>query len=157
MKIFSAGEVLVLTGNDTTIKQIRVREDHMKKTMLALMMIMLLTTAAYAKGFVASKQAGPFKVDISLDRNPPTTGENNIIILVWDAAGKPVKEAKVNIEYIMPAMPGMPAMNYKAALAGKEGKYSGKLNFSMPGAWSVEVNVEATGKKGKSKLNIDVR
>jgi hypothetical protein len=129
----------------------------MKKTMLAIMMIMLLTSAAYAKGFEASKQAGPFKLDISLDKNPPATGENNIIILVKDTAGKPVKDAKVNIEYIMPAMPGMPAMNYKTALAGKDGKYYGKLNFSMPGAWSVEVKVEAAGKKGKSKLNIDVR
>ena len=129
----------------------------MKKMMLAIMMVMLVTSAAYAKGFEASKQAGPFKVDISLDKNPPTMGENNIIILVWDGAGKPVKDAKVNIEYIMPAMPGMPAMNYKAVLAGKDGKYSGKLNFSMPGAWSVEVKVEAVGKKGKAKLNIDVR
>ena len=129
----------------------------MKKTMLVIMMVMLLTSAAYAKGFEASKQAGPFKVDITLDKNPPAMGENNIIVAVWDAAGKPVKDAKVNIEYIMPAMPGMPAMNYKAALAGKDGKYSGKLNFSMPGAWSVEVKVEAAGKKGKAKLNIDVR
>ena len=129
----------------------------MKKIMFIVMMVMLLTSAAYAKGFEASKQAGPFKVDISLDKNPPAMGENNIIIAVWDAAGKPVKDAKVNIEYIMPAMPGMPAMNYKAALAGKDGKYSGKLNFSMPGAWSVEVKVEAAGKKGKAKLNIDVR
>jgi hypothetical protein len=129
----------------------------MKKMMLAIMMVMLLTSAAYAKGFEASKQAGPFKLDIKLDKNPPATGENNIVIAVWDGAGKPVKEAKVNIEYIMPAMPGMPAMNYKAALAGKDGKYSGKLNFSMPGAWSVEVKVEAVGKKGKAKLNIDVR
>jgi hypothetical protein len=129
----------------------------MKKIMLVIMMVMLVTSAAYAKGFEASKQAGPFKVDITLDKNPPTMGENNIIILVWDGAGKPVKDAKVNIEYIMPAMPGMPAMNYKAALAGKDGKYSGKLNFSMPGAWSVEVKVEAVGKKGKAKLNIDVR
>ena len=129
----------------------------MKKIMFAVMMVMLLTSAAYAKGFEASKQAGPFKVDITLDKNPPAMGENNIIIAVWDAAGKPVKDAKVNIEYIMPAMPGMPAMNYKAALAGKDGKYSGKLNFSMPGAWSVEVKVEAAGKKGKAKLNIDVR
>ena len=129
----------------------------MKKIMFIVMMVMLLTSAAYAKGFEASKQAGPFKVDITLDKNPPAMGENNIIIAVWDAAGKPVKDAKVNIEYIMPAMPGMPAMNYKAALAGKDGKYSGKLNFSMPGAWSVEVKVEAAGKKGKAKLNIDVR
>jgi hypothetical protein len=129
----------------------------MKKTVLAIMMIMLVTTAAYAKGFEASKQAGPFKLDITLDKNPPTTGENNIIILVKDTAGKPVKDAKVNVDYEMPAMPGMPAMNYKAALAGKDGKYSGKLNFSMPGAWSVEVKVEVAGKKGKSKLNIDVR
>jgi nitrogen fixation protein FixH len=129
----------------------------MKKMMLALMVIMLITGAAYAKGFEASKQAGPFKVDISMDKNPPATGENNIVIVVWDASGKPVKDAKVNIEYIMPAMPGMPAMNYKAALAGKDGKYSGKLNFSMPGAWSVEVKAESAGKKGKCKLNIDVR
>lgn len=121
------------------------------------MIIMLITSAAYAKGFETSKQAGPFKLDITLDKNPPVTGENNISILVWDVAGRPVKDAKVNIEYIMPAMPGMPAMNYKAALAGKDGIYSGKLNFSMSGAWSVEVKVEAAGNKGKSKLNIDVR
>jgi hypothetical protein len=129
----------------------------MKKTMLAIMMIMLITSAAYAKGFEVSKQAGPFKVDLSLDRNPPTTGDNNIIILLKDGAGKPVTDAKVNVQYGMPAMPGMPAMDYKTSLAGKDGKYSGKLNFSMPGSWFVEVKIEAAGKKGKTKLNIDVR
>jgi hypothetical protein len=129
----------------------------MKKTMLVVLMIMLITSAAYAKGFVASKQAGPFSLNISLDKNPPTTGENSIIILVGDSAGKPVTDAKINIQYGMPAMPGMPAMDYKTAIAGKDGKYSGKLNFSMPGSWFIEVKVEAAGKKGKTKLNIDVR
>jgi hypothetical protein len=129
----------------------------MKKAVLAIMMIMLMTTAAYAKGFEASKQAGPFKLDITLDKNPPATGENNITVLVKDAAGKPVKDAKVNVDYGMPSMPGMPAMNYKTDLTGKDGKFAGKLNFSMPGAWAVEMKVEAAGKKGKSKLNIDVR
>ncbi len=152
-----SGNDLVLTGIGPTIKVIKKREDQMKKTVLAIMMIMLAASAAYAKGYEASKQAGPFKLNITLEKNPPATGDNNISIIVWDGAGKPLKDAKVNVDYGMPAMPGMPAMNYKTALAGKDGKFSGKLNFSMPGAWSVEVMVESAGKKGKTKLNIDVR
>ena len=54
-------------------------------------------------------------------------------------------------------MPGMPAMNYKASLVAQARKYTGKLNFSTPGSWSINIKVDALGKTGKANLNIDVQ
>lgn len=94
---------------------------------------------------------------MTLDKNPVITGDNLITITVRDAYGKVIPDAKVKLEYSMPAMPGMPAMNYKASLVAQAGKYTGKLNFSTQGAWSVNIKVDALGKTDKTKLNIDVQ
>ena len=129
----------------------------MKKMILLSMVFMLVAVSAYAKGYEVAKDAGPFKVNITLDKNPAVTGNNAITITVKDASGKVVPDAKLKVDYIMPAMPGMPAMNYKASLQAHGGMFMGNLNFSMPGSWSIIIKVDAGGKTGKAKLNIDVQ
>ena len=129
----------------------------MKKLVLALMVFFLVGGMALAKDFEVTKKAGDFTVTVKIDRNPPVTGENNISVVIKDAAGADVKDAKVTVEYSMPAMPGMPAMKYKTD-AGLEGsEYRAKLNFSMSGSWDTTVRISRGDKKAQAKFNIDVR
>ena len=129
----------------------------MKKLVLAMMVFFLVGGMALAKDFEVTKKAGDFAVTVKIDRNPPVTGENNISVSIKDAAGADVKDAKVTVEYSMPAMPGMPAMKYKADGELKGSEYQAKLNFSMSGGWDTTVRITQGAKKAQAKFNIDVR
>ncbi len=129
----------------------------MKKLMLATMVFFCITGLAIAKDFAVTKKAGDYTVVVTIDKNPPTTGDNNLAVAVKDKSGADVTDAKVSVEYSMPAMPGMPPMNYKtnAELAGKQ--YKTKLNFSMSGSWNVTVKVAQGGKTAQAKFTVDAR
>ncbi len=127
----------------------------MKRFMIVALMVLMAGTV-YAKAMEVTKKAGADTVTVTLQNDPPVTGENGITILVKDAAGKAVTNAAVTIDYEMPAMPGMPAMRYKALTTLKGQEYTGKVNFSMPGAWNVKVKVKTGNKTDSIKFNTDV-
>lgn len=129
----------------------------MKKIASVTMVLLLLAGIAYAKNYEVKKKAGGYDVVATLDKNPPVAGDNVIAIVVKDASGKAVTDANVKVEYSMPAMPGMPAMNYKAdaKLAGSE--YKATMNLSMSGSWNVAVKITKGGKTSTMKFSVDAQ
>lgn len=129
----------------------------MKRLVLAGMVFFLMGGMAAAKDFEVTKKAGDYNVVVTIDRNPPTTGDNNLAVSVKDGAGADVADAKVSVEYSMPAMPGMPAMkyNHNAELAGKQ--YKTKVNFSMSGSWNMVVKIVRGGKTAQTRFTVDAR
>jgi hypothetical protein len=127
----------------------------MKKTMIVILLV-LLAGAVYAKSMEITKKAGPNTVTVTLQNDPPATGSNPVTVAVKDAQGKAVTDAVVEVDYVMPAMPGMPAMKYKEPLKLTGQVYTGKLDFSMPGPWQVSVKVKQGGKTGTVKFATDV-
>lgn len=127
----------------------------MKKIAAVTMVLLLIAGIAYAKNYEVKKKAGDYNVVATIDKNPPVAGENILAVAVKDASGKAVTDAKVKVEYSMPAMPGMPAMNYKtdAKLDGSE--YKATLNLSMSGAWNIAVKISRSGKISTMKFNVD--
>ncbi|MEW6335722.1 MAG: FixH family protein, partial [Thermodesulfobacteriota bacterium] len=89
----------------------------MKRWVLAVMMVALAAGTAAAKDYVVTKKTDDYNVVVKMDRNPPTTGNNQMFISIKDAAGADVTNAKVTVQYYMPPMPGMPPMNYNANAA----------------------------------------
>ena len=71
--------------------------------------LLLSTGLAFAKGYEVKKKAGEYRVEATMDRNPPAVGKNNLEVTIKDTAGKNVTDAQVLVEYGMPAMPGMPS------------------------------------------------
>jgi hypothetical protein len=128
----------------------------MKKLLICLIILLFAAGAVSAKDYAVTKQAGDYTVNVKMDRNPPVTGENKMEIAIKDKAGADVTDAMVAIEYTMPGMPGMPAMNYKAAAELKNKQYTAILNFSMAGAWGVNIKITRAGKTQSVKLNVDV-
>jgi hypothetical protein len=96
-------------------------------------------------------------VEVKIDKNPPVVGDNNIEIEVKDAAGKYITDAKVRVDYSMPAMPGMPPMNYKTDTELKDNKYKATMNLSMSGPWNIAVKITRAGKTTTLKFNVDAR
>jgi hypothetical protein len=130
----------------------------MKKTVLVTMaLILLIAGVVYAKGLEVKQKTGDFNVTVSMDKNPPATGINNLQVDIKDASGKNVTDAKVRIDYSMPPMPGMGAMNYKtnAVLSGQT--YEAKLNISMSGPWNIAVRITRGGKTSSVKFNVDAQ
>jgi hypothetical protein len=135
---------------------IRHEEDRMKK-IVAITLILLLTAGlAMAKPYEISRKAGSYSVDVKMDKNPPVVGPNNIEIAVKDAAGKIVTDAKVLVDYGMAAMPGMPAMFYKADAQLKGNNYTAMLNISMKGPWQITIKITHQGKAVSTKFTFDV-
>jgi hypothetical protein len=126
------------------------------KRFLIVTLILLLTTGlAFARAYEVNKKAGEYSVQIKMDKNPPSVGMNNMEIAVTDNTGKPVKDAKVLVDYGMPAMPGMPAMAYKADATNQGDQYRAALNISMKGPWYVNIKITSQGKTVSTKFTFD--
>jgi hypothetical protein len=128
----------------------------MGKTVSIAICFLLAVGPAYSKGYEVIKKAGEYEVRIKMDRTPPILGDNNIEVEIRDAAGTPVTDAKVLINYYMPPMPRMAPMNYRvdAELDGE--KYRACMNFIMSGPWVIATKIEVKGKRLSVKINIDI-
>ena len=129
----------------------------MKRITLIVCVLLLAVGLAYAKDYEMTKKAGEYTVLVTIDKNPPVTGINKMSVAIKDVAGKDVTDATVVIDYVMPAMPGMPAMNYKAGTSLKNKRYVAEVDFSMSGSWSIAVKITRGGKTQSVKLNVDVK
>ena len=127
----------------------------MKKLIVIAMVVLVVAGVAFAKDFEVKKKAGDFNVEVTIDKNPPVVGDNNISVKIKDAADKYVTDAKVKVDYSMPAMPGMSAMNYKTEAALKGEEYKAVMNLPMSGAWNIAVKITKGGKTSSVKFNID--
>lgn len=131
----------------------------MKKVVLvlAVMMLALSIGIAQAKDYEITKKAGNLTVVVKIDKNPPVTGINKMDVAIKDGAGKEVTDAKVAVDYGMPAMPGMGAMNYKTNMTLKNNSYQTNINFSMAGPWFINIKINRGSAAQTVKLNVDIK
>jgi hypothetical protein len=129
----------------------------MKKLAIFAVALFLIAGVVYAKDYEVTKKAGDFNVVIKIDKNPPIAGDNNLEIAIADASGKAVTEAKVALNYSMPAMAGMPAMSYKVNAELKGSVYKAKVNYSMAGSWSNELKITSAEKTVTARFTIDAK
>ena len=127
----------------------------MKRLAVFTLTLLLIGGIAYAKNYEVNKKVGEYDVEVKIDKNPPVVGDNNITIDIKDASGKNVTNAAVTVEYSMPAMPGMPAMNYKTDTELKGDEYKAKINLSMSGSWNIALKITRSGKTATMKFNVD--
>ena len=129
----------------------------MKRIAVIALILVLVACIAYAGGYEVKKKAGEYDVEVKIDKNPPVVGDNNMTVEIKDSAGKYVKDAKVVVDYSMPAMPGMPPMNYKADAEFKGDEYKAKMNLSMAGSWNIAVKITREGKTSSMKFTVDAK
>lgn len=129
----------------------------MKKVLMIGLIALLSANVAAAKDFEVKKKAGDYDVTVTIDKNPPVTGDNGVTVEIKDAAGHHVRDAKVIVDYSMPAMPGMPPMNYKADAIARGDVYKAAMNLSMAGPWNIMVKISREGKSASMKFTIDAK
>ena len=125
--------------------------------MAAISIVVAVTIGAAFAANTLTKKAGDYTVGLTMEKNPPVMGKNNVDVSVKDAAGAAVIDAKVVVEYSMPAMSGMPAMNYKANADLKGGTYKAVIEPSMSGSWNLAVKISRGGKTETAKYTMDVK
>jgi hypothetical protein len=83
-------------------------------------------------------------------------GDQTFTVTFADASGKPVDVGAASLNFFMPAMGSMSAMNNPAALTttGTPGVYSGKADIEMSGEWQAQITYEGPAGKGKATLPI---
>ncbi|WP_104748164.1 copper resistance determinant CrdA [Helicobacter cetorum] len=86
----------------------------------------------------------------------PTKGENTFIVTPT-LNNKVLDKAQVRVQFLMPEMPGMPAMKETAKVSEKDGAYEAKANLSMSGTWQVKVDIKSKeGKTYRTKTSVDL-
>ena len=103
------------------------------------------------------RKVDTFTVDLAINRNPPVTGRNDILIEIRDSLGQYVTNAPVSVNYYMPPMPGMPPMNYTVSASPCGKGYKATMELIMTGPWNIIVKTAVAGKQLRITTPIDVR
>jgi len=126
------------------------------KLLALLTSVMIAFTSLQAAAFEKMVKYRSIKVEMVSDK-PLTTGMNRIKFNVYKRS-YPIKDAKVAVKFFMPAMPGMPYMEYKTvAKPLGNGAYEATFNASMGGTWQVHIFITTKdGKKYRLKSSINL-
>lgn len=83
-------------------------------------------------------------------------GANDFTLSFTDSSGKTIDVGAASVNFFMPSMGTMSAMNDAATLttSGTPGVYNGKVKVSMAGEWQVQIAFEGGAGKGKMSLPI---
>jgi len=124
------------------------------KSILTLMMVLVMSLWS-AEAFKGQAKGRGYHA-IYTAQKPLVVGHNTWQIRI-EKGNMKVQKAAVQVKVFMPAMPGMPYMEYVAdAKEIEKGIYEVELNFSMGGTWQVHVLVEEEGKKSRLKGSINL-
>jgi hypothetical protein len=110
------------------------------------------------KGYETHKTAGDVTVTLSAGSYPLVKGDNTLSVKLADSSGKPVTDAKVDVRYYMPPMPGMAPMEYTTQAMPSGNTYAFKANIPMEGGWRVDVTTNRGGTALPTvTFNVDAR
>src|SRR5437763_6433164 len=87
------------------------------------------------------------------------TGDQEVTLAFTDSSGKPVDVGAVSLNFHMPAMGSMAAMNDAVTFTttSTPGVYSGKLNIGMAAEWQGQLAFEGPAGTGKATFSVTAR
>jgi hypothetical protein len=83
-------------------------------------------------------------------------GDQEVTLSFTDASGKPVDAGAVSLNFHMPQMGSMAAMNDSVTFTttNTPGVYSGKVNVESGGEWQAQLAYEGPAGKGKTTFSV---
>ena len=104
-----------------------------------------------------SSRAGSLTVEAALRPDPPRQEGNSLLLTVLGPGGKPVEDARVEVEVSMPAMGPMPEMHGKADVSPEgDGRYRASFDLQTAGTWTVNVDVRSSAGAASSRYTLTV-
>ena len=83
-------------------------------------------------------------------------GKQDLTVTFAEASGKPVDVGAASVNFFMPAMGSMSAMNNPATLTttSTPGVYAAKVDIEMAGEWQAQVKYDGPGGKGNGNIPV---
>jgi nitrogen fixation protein FixH len=108
---------------------------------------------------IASVSVNNLTATLSTSTGQLKQGQQEVTLAFTDSAGKPVDVSAVSLNFHMPGMGGMAAMNDAVTFTttGTPGVYSGKVNVSMAGEWQGQLAYEGPAGKGNATFSVTAR
>lgn len=105
---------------------------------------------------IKSGPVGNLTVTISNGEGVLKKGKQDLTVTFADSSAKPVDVGAASVNFFMPAMGSMSAMNNPATLSttGTPGVYKADVNIEMTGEWQAQVTFEGPAGKGKGSIPI---
>jgi len=139
----------------------------MKKSSIITFIAIALAIAAACKSTsnastgkpIASTTINNLTATLSNSTGQLKQGDQEITFAFTDSSGKPVDVGAVSLNFHMPAMGGMAAMNDAVTFKTTDtpGIYRGKVNIGMAGEWQAQLAYEGPAGKGKTTFSVTTR
>ncbi len=131
----------------------------MRRIVIVLSVVLSLAlVAGWSKGYVSEKSSAGMTMTLKAERYPLVKGDNTVSIKVVDQSGKPVTDAKTDVRFFMPPMPGMAPMDSTTQAMLHGDTYMATVNAPMEGGWKAEVTVTQPGQQpATATYNLDAR
>lgn len=135
----------------------------MKRTIAAISMLALLVSAAACGAGggagdreIKSGKVGALTVTLANADGVLRNGEQELTVTFKDASGKAVDVGSASLNFYMPPMGTMAAMNDAATLTTTRtpGVYNAKVNIQMNGEWQAQVTYEGPAGTGKGSFPV---
>jgi hypothetical protein len=104
----------------------------------------------------ASGKVGSLTVALANNDGVLRDGEQELTVTFKDASGKAVDVGSASLNFFMPAMGTMAAMNDPATLTttSTPGVYHGKVKLEMAGEWQAQLAYEGPAGAGKGSFPV---
>ncbi|HEX6123793.1 MAG TPA: FixH family protein [Pyrinomonadaceae bacterium] len=114
------------------------------------------STSGTAGKTIKSGPVGSLNVTLSSSDGVLRKGKQNLIVTFADASGKPVDVGSASLNFFMPAMGSMAAMNNPATLTttSTPGVYNATVDLEMSGEWQAQVTFDGPAGKGRGNLPV---
>ena len=108
---------------------------------------------------IKTAQVGNLTATLSNSTGQLKQGDQEVTLTFTDSLGKTVDVGAVSLNFHMPAMGGMAAMNNAVTFttSGTPGVYNGKVNIEMAGEWQGQLAYEGPAGKGKATFSVSAR
>ena len=117
------------------------------------------TTTAPAGKTIKTAQVGNLTATLSNTTGQLKQGDQEVTLTFTDSSSKPVDVGAVSLNFHMPAMGSMVAMNDAVTFTttGTPGVYTGKVNIEMAGEWQGQLAYEGPAGTGKTTFTVAAR
>lgn len=105
---------------------------------------------------IKTAPVGNLTATLSNDTGQLKQGDQEVTLSFTDASGKPVDVGAVSLNFHMPQMGGMAAMNDAVTFTttSTPGGYSGKVNLGSGGEWQAQLAFEGPAGNGKTTFSV---
>lgn len=121
-----------------------------------LVLLLFVVTGCGRMELAATETKDDYQVSFATDPAPPDQGAGIAIVTLKDKQGQSVDGARIALEANM-SHAGMTPVTAEAA-SGANGEYRLPLNWSMGGAWYVDVKIRlSNGEVVRRRFPVDVK